>query len=483
MQLADPLSKNVSALTQQLLRATAELDAVDGDWEGAANRLAGPAGAAAEQARETVQMPVPVPSTSCEFELVDPPAQRHSALTLIVSAHLQAVLPADLAGSDNAETPHWALGGYGIALLHLSRPQVTRLPAQQRTLSQSMSWQAAVKHSCIKIFLHNCRKRKSTWSEQWSSRPLLALQRRTPRWRSSSCGWAAPTGVGPRPPNASPPLRNALDLHWSIVLEVLVQREESFMLATRDLGGEWRTLRRHAHAQWLAAAAVPGPAQVPPVADTHHALHHGPRRQANHVVSSWPLEAQTLQVLCRRRLHLRGWGTSTDSSRTTSPALASATSAASSWIRCTQMLVDRHVPKAIVICLRRSRLPSTTVKILAGTAYVCPKIIVQHVMASQICAAGNALCELLIDRGSPDVAAAVAAQIAERVPAATWAVRRRAFAQLADGQPQVCPAAGAGHADVVAITDCTEQICKLHAVGGLLSDRKQVPNAASLCLH
>jgi len=31
----------------------------------------------------------------------------------------------------------------------------------------------------------------------------------------------------------------------------------------RELGGDWRSQRRFAHARWLAAAATPGPSQAP----------------------------------------------------------------------------------------------------------------------------------------------------------------------------------------------------------------------------
>ena len=50
---------------------------------------------------------------------------------------------------------------------------------------------------------------------------------------------------------------------------------------------------------------------------------------------------------------------------------------------------------------------------------------------------GNALCELLVAAGSPAVADAVAAEIAASVPAAGWAVRRRAFALLAAADAEV----------------------------------------------
>ncbi len=52
-------------------------------------------------------------------------------------------------------------------------------------------------------------------------------------------------------------------------------------------------------------------------------------------------------------------------------------------------------------------------------------------MTARCRAAGNALCELLTAAGSPEMAEAVAAEIASSVPAAGWARRRRAFSLLA----------------------------------------------------
>lgn len=52
-------------------------------------------------------------------------------------------------------------------------------------------------------------------------------------------------------------------------------------------------------------------------------------------------------------------------------------------------------------------------------------------MTARCRAAGNALCELLTAAGSPEMAEAVAAEIASSVPAAGWATRRRAFSLLA----------------------------------------------------
>lgn len=107
-------------------------------------------------------------------------------------------------------------------------------------------------------------------------------------WRSCSSGSAAPTGgqiLSGQPENyckvdavsqlrvcSATCLQSSVEQHSSTAAGLstsCMQRITGVgrpgrprLPVPRDLGGDWRSSRKHAHAQWLAAAAVAGPSQA-----------------------------------------------------------------------------------------------------------------------------------------------------------------------------------------------------------------------------